>query len=152
MNQRLRDLSPERKMGPSPKRKTSETPSPAGSGEEVGGRRRTASRWSAALVAQARALRKTLVPRPTQTSAAVPSKAHLRVLTSRAVCSLYQWYSPADCGCPSSEKAICAGEEEGSGPGTPSVIRCPVSIQCPVVSMPGPIVTGDTPIFVTHPV
>lgn len=97
-------------------------------------------------------LRKTLVPRPTQTSAAVPSKAHLRVLTSRAVCSLYQWYSPAGYGCPSSEKAICAGEEGGSGPGTPSVIRCPVSIQCPVVSMPGPIVTGDTPIFVTHPV
>src|SRR5580704_6734805 len=36
------------------------------------------------------AQRKTRVPRPTQTPAAAPSNAHLRVLMSRAVCSVYQ--------------------------------------------------------------
>jgi len=34
--------------------------------------------------------RKTRVPRPTHTPAATPSNAHLRVLMSRAVCSVYQ--------------------------------------------------------------
>src|SRR5258708_34554372 len=37
-----------------------------------------------------RAHRKTRVPSPTHTPAAAPSNAHLRVLISRAVCSVYQ--------------------------------------------------------------
>ena len=69
------------------------------SGSATGRKMKTGTRPGVSARAQsaerARAQRKTRVPRPTQTPAMAPSIAHLSVLMSSAVCSVYQRVSSA---------------------------------------------------------
>ena len=64
------------------------------SGSAIGKKTNTGTRPSVSARAQSadrlRAHKKMRVPRPTHTPAAAPSRAHLRVLISSAVCSVYQ--------------------------------------------------------------
>ena len=68
----------------------SQTQSGSATGRNTNGGTRPSVSARAQPAERSSADRKTRVPRPTQTPAAAPSSAHLRVLISRAVCSVYQ--------------------------------------------------------------
>ncbi len=79
-------------------RRTSQTDAGSARGRSAQGPKGPRVSRPAAAPAHASAARNPRVPSPTQTPAPAPSKAHLEVLMSSAVCSAYQRFSSASRG------------------------------------------------------